>query len=280
LTICRVAAGQLSLRKGSYEKAIEDAQELIRKAAKAGAQIICLPEHWLLEYWKRATDTPERLAETAKAEHIFVITGANYTHDQTSIRIRSTSIDSNGRVIGWQDKVHLFRDENKIALPGESYKLFATPFAKFGITICYDNVFPEAARTIALEGADLLFVPSRIITEGLNPWLLYLKTRALENRIPVIAPNVSDLPRYVGGTVIIDLEENKNSPVVLPKIIASSGTGEEVIIANINLEVTRKLRMNRLSERKPESYSGKLLCSRAQNNSPPKKSGHIHCSSV
>ncbi|MGA2783965.1 MAG: carbon-nitrogen hydrolase family protein [Candidatus Bathyarchaeia archaeon] len=215
---------------------------------------ICLPEHWLLEYWKKATDAPERLAETAKAEHIFIITGANYTHDQTSIRIRSTIIDPDGRVIGWQDKVHLFRDESKIALPGESYKLFATPFAKFGITICYDNVFPEAARTIALQGADLLFVPSRVITEGLNPWLLYLKTRALENRIPVIAPNVSDPPRYDGGTVIVDLEESENSPVVLPKIIASSGTGEEVIVANLNLEVTRKLRVNRLSERRPESY--------------------------
>lgn len=251
---CRVAAAQISLRKGSYEKTIEGAQNLIHEASKSGAQIVCLPEHWLLEYWREANDAPDRIAETAKIEHIFVITGANYMPSRSDTRIRSELIDPDGRIVGWQDKIHLFRDERTIAVPGQNYEILPTPFGKLGITICYDNVFPEAARTLALRGADLLFVPSRIISEGLDAWLLYLRTRALENRIPVIAPNVFDPPRHPGGSVVIDLEESDTGPVVLPKVVASAGTGETVIAADINVDRARRLRSTRLSERMPTTY--------------------------
>jgi predicted amidohydrolase len=252
---CRVAAAQVCLRKGSYEKTIEDAQNLIHQASKAGAQIVCLPEHWLLEYWRESKDAPDRIAKTAKTEHVFVITGANYVRTASDTRVRSTLIDADGRIVGWQDKIHLFRDERTIAVPGEKYEIFQTPFGRLGITICYDNVFPEAARTLALRGADLIFVPSRIISEGLDPWLLYLRTRALENRIPVIAPNVFDPPRHPGGSVIIDLEESSITPVVLAKVVASAGTGETIIGAEINIDRARRLRSKRLSERVPATYA-------------------------
>ncbi len=251
---CRVAAAQISLGKGSYEKAVEDARNLIHEASKSNAQIVCLPEHWLLEYWSEAKDAIERIAEAARAEHIFVVTGANYMPIGSNIRVRCALIDPDGQILGWQDKVHLFRDERTIAVPGEKYEILQAPFGKVGITICYDNVFPEAARTLALRGADLLFVPSRIISEGQDPWLLYLRTRALENRIPVIAPNVFDPPRYLGGSVIIDLEERDASPVVLPKIVASARSGETLIVADVNIERSRRLRSQRLSERMASAY--------------------------
>ncbi len=252
---CRVAAAQISLGKGSYEKAVEDARNLIHEASKSNAQIVCLPEHWLLEYWREANDAIERIAEAARAEHIFVVTGANYISSPSSTRIRSALIDPDGRILGWQDKIHLFRDERTIAVPGENYEILQTPFGNVGITICYDNVFPEAARTLALRGADLLFVPSRIISEGLDPWLLYLRTRALENRIPVIAPNVFDPPRYLGGSVIIDLVETDGSPVVLPRVVANAGSGENIIVADIDIDRARGLRSRRLSERMPSAYT-------------------------
>jgi predicted amidohydrolase len=251
---CRVAAVQISLRKKTYEETIKDAQALISQAAKAGAQIICLPEHWLLQYWRTALDAPTRLADTARAEHVFLITGANYTPNQSPIRIRSTLISPDGQTVGWQDKVHLFRDEPTIAQPGEEYKILETSLGKVGITICYDNAFPEAARAVALQGADLLFVPSRIITEGIEPWALYLKTRALENRIPVIAPNVSDPPQFSGASTIITLEESKTSPVILPKVAALAKNDETVIVADLDIEEARKLRAKRLSERNPAAY--------------------------
>lgn len=251
--LCRVAAAQIGMRKTSYEKALDDARDVIHVASKSGAQIVCLPEHWLLEHWKQAGDATVRLAETAGSVGILVITGANYLLTDHGVRVRSSLISPDQGIIGWQDKVHLFRDERKVAGAGEEYSLFDTPLGRVGITICYDNVFPEAARTLALQGADMLFVPSRIVSEGLDPWSLYLKTRALENRIPIVAPTVFDPPRYPGGSVIIDLKTN-TTQVVVPWVVASAGSREEVIVADIDLNAARRLRLKRLSERVPRAY--------------------------
>jgi predicted amidohydrolase len=222
----RVAALQVALGKGSYRIAVEDTQTLIRQAANAGAQIVCLPEHWLLEYGEQGYTVVKELAETARSERVYVISGANYTPIPSAkpeeIRIRSFLISPGGQIVGQQDKVHLFQNEKNVATTGDGYEIFETPLGKIGICICYDNVFPEASRTLVLRGADLLFVPSRIISEGVDPWILYLRTRALENRVPVVAPNIFHPARYVGGSVIIDLVVNHSSPVVSPRITASA----------------------------------------------------------
>lgn len=122
------------------------------------------------------------------------------------------------------------------------------------MTICYDNVFPESSRTLALKNADLLFVPSRIAAHGVDAWLLYLKTRALENRFPIIASNVTYPPKYVGGSVIIDLEVDNSTNVVSPKLVAFAQDEEEVILAEVDIEKARELRRERLEERKPNAY--------------------------
>lgn len=256
----RVAAIQLALGKGSYRKAIEDAIALIQRAKHEGAQIVCLPEHWLQEYGNQGYNAAKDLASIAKKDEIYLVTGANYTSVEKNggpraIRIRSILLSPNGQTIGEQDKVHLFHNEKNIATPGKCYRVFPTSLGNVGITVCYDNVFPETARTLTLKGADLLFVPSRIISEGLDPWILYLQARSLENRIPVIAPNVSNPPRHMGNSVIIDLETDTASRVVKPKIVASAGSNESVITADVNIDLARELRKERFIDRRPEAYS-------------------------
>lgn len=251
----KVAAAQAALGKKSYDQAVEDAEKLIHAASKQGAKIVCLPEHWLLEHRKQAGNATDRMMAVAKSERIFLITGANYLHTKSGVRIRSTLIDPEGHIVGSQDKVHLFLEERNVAVAGREYALLEAALGKIGITVCYDNVFPEAARSLALRGADMLFVPSRITSEGLDPWLLYLKTRALENRIPIIAPNIFSPPRYPGGSTIIDLKQaTHGTPVILPEIVASADAGEKVIVAEINIDQARQLRQKRLAERIPEAY--------------------------
>ncbi len=258
--LIRVAAAQVALGKGSYRKTVDDALGLIRQAAQLGAQIICLPEHWLLEYREQEYDAVKELSETARSERLFIITGANYARipksNSREIRISSFLLGPGGKIVGQQDKVHLFQSEKDIATPGEGYEVFSTPLGKIGIAICYDNVFPEVSRTLVLKGADLVFVPSRIVSEGVDPWMLYLRTRALENRVPVIAPNVFHPPRYIGGSVIVDLEADSSSRVVLPIIVASAKSGESVIVADIDVDRARELRKDRLSDRRPNAYVG------------------------
>ncbi|HKM77214.1 MAG TPA: carbon-nitrogen hydrolase family protein [Candidatus Bathyarchaeia archaeon] len=251
-----VAAAQLALGKDSYDRAISDARLAVLTAAQNGAKIVCLPEHWLLEYRDRIGEAIVELSRAALENKIFVVTGANYIKSDTGqTRIRSQLIDSNGTVRGIQDKVHLFLGEKKSASPGNSFELFETEFARIGITICYDNAFPESSRTLALKNVDLLFVPSRIVSQGMEPWLLYLKTRALENRLPIIAPNVTSPPTYNGGSVIIDLEVDPSTNVVYPKIIAQAKDEEKVLLADVDVEQARELRKKRLAERLPSAYS-------------------------
>jgi len=256
--LIRVAAAQVALGRGSYNKALEGAKRLIEQAAKMSCQIVCLPEHWLLEYREEGYDAFHELAKTARDQHIFVITGANYVRvnptNPSELRIRCTLIGPDGSFVGHQDKIHLFRGEKDVAFPGEVFEVLTTPLGKIGITICYDNVFPEAARSLALKGADLLFVPSRIVSEGTDPWILYLRTRALENRIPVVAPNVFHPPHYVGGSVIIDLNSLNRGGVVTPKVVASAGAGEALITADVDVDRARELRKERLADRRSGAY--------------------------
>ena len=254
----RVAAIQLALGKGSYNKAVENAAGLIHRAKSEGAQIVCLPEHWLLEYRELGYNAVQELTPVAQSNRVYLITGANYTqavsNGSKTLRIRSVLLGPDGQMLGKQDKVHLFREEKNAASPGEGYQVFPTPLGNIGISVCYDNAFPEAARTLSLNGADLLFVPSRIIANGLDPWILYLRTRSLENRIPVIAPNVFHPPRYAGGSIIIDPKLDDASGVVTPEIVASATTGETAVIADVNVDMLRTLRRERLNERQPEAY--------------------------
>lgn len=255
--LIRVAAAQIALGKASYREAVDDAAFLIREASKLGAQIVCLPEHWLLEHREQGYDAIEVLAEVALAERIFVITGANYFPvSREELRIRSFLIGPDGKILGSQDKVHLFRAEKRLARPGNGYEVIQTVLGGIGIVVCYDNVFPEACRTLVLKGADVLFVPSRIISEGIDPWILYLRTRALENRIPVVAPNVFHPPRYLGCSVIIDLDLDEASGVVLPKPIVAAKTGQTVIVAEIDVDRASRLRKERLGDRRPSAYVG------------------------
>ena len=250
-----VAAAQLALGKVSYNKSISDACLAVSTAAQGGAKIICLPEHWLLDYRDKIGEAICELSKAARQNKIFIVTGANYTSDTGQTRVRSQVIDSNGTIRGIQDKVHLFLGEKQSATSGSEFQLIETQLARIGITICYDNTFPESSRTLALKNADLLFAPSRIVAQGMEPWLLYLKTRTLENRIPIIAPNVTYPPTYIGGSVIIDLEVDPSTNIVSPKIVASAKDEEKVILANVDVGQARKLRDEKLGERLPGAYS-------------------------
>jgi predicted amidohydrolase len=256
----RVAAVQFGLGRKSYHQAIERAQSFVREAAEQGAKIVCFPEHWLLEYREQGRLAVEQLCNAAREASIFVITGGNYAPNATparpELRIRSFVIAPDGRPIGQQDKVHLYSSEKPVATPGNQFNVFQSSFGRIGVMICYDGMFPEAARTLSLRGADMIFVPSRIGSAALDPWILYLRTRAMENRIPIIAPNVFRPPLYMGGSVIVDLMRHGQTKVILPRVIASVGSGEKIMVADVDVERARELRRERFLDRQPAAYFG------------------------
>ena len=110
--------------------------------------------------------------------------------------------------------------------------------------ICYDTVFPGVAQMLANKGAEILFSPSRIVKEGIEPWKMYVQVRSLENRIPIIAPNVENI-KFGGNSMIIELV--KEEKIVKTKITKPEGGFE--ISADITLSNYKKMRIQRSEDR-------------------------------
>jgi predicted amidohydrolase len=157
-------------------------------------------------------------------------------------------------LIGRQEKIHLFGEEKNKAKPGSDYRIFNVGDVKFGIIICYDLVFPEVARILALNGVDMIFVPSRITKAGIEPWHLYLSARCLENRVPLIGVNLIWPPKYLGHSRIFDLQHDHQSDITITKEVAVGGESWEVLIADLNLKAAIELRKKRINERRPHTY--------------------------
>ena len=133
-------------------------------------------------------------------------------------------IIKNKLIIGWQDKINLYRAESSKYTPGNELKIFHIDGYTAGILVCYDLDFPDYARMLFRKHCDIIFNPSLIRRDFHMEWHWYVKTRALENRIPVISINsVSDdfmgdsiiaYPHKEEGGVRLDIIEEKVDDIV------------------------------------------------------------------
>ena len=202
----------------SYEnnkEAIEKISKLLQKLGKVETEIVCLPEQWLPNNQIRNYDNEFlEFKKIAKDYSMTIIPGAFYEKNQNNVSINSPIIGPEGEIIGKQEKIHPYDYEKETVDAGTEAKIFNTS-CKFGIMICYDTVFPGVAETLTRKGAEILFTPSRIVKEGIEPWKMYVQVRSLENRIPIIAPNVKD-KKFGGNSLIVELV--KKEKIVKTKI--------------------------------------------------------------
>ena len=252
----KVAAIQLKPDLSSSEGTINRALRFIEEAANLGAEVVCFPEHWLANSIVTIDKLIAKLSHSAQEYDMYIISGANYEKMDGKIFVSSQVIDPSGEIIAKQKKVHLFKEERKIASPGRHYCVFKIKDFRAGIIICYDAVFPEVARILALKGADILFIPSRIRKEGIEPWHLYLKARSLENRVAVVGVNITLTPRYTGQSTILMPEIMKDSKggVVYPKVSNKGNEMPKVVMADLDINSIKNIRTERLIDRKPETY--------------------------
>jgi omega-amidase len=251
----KAAAVQTRPIRDSIRKTILQGIKLARKAAEKEADIICLPEHWLPEETiPTPVDPVPGFQALAKEHGTIIAVGAFFDKLKGKVRLSCPVIGPNGEVLGRQFKVHLFGREKKIAIPGNKYEILKCNGVKFGVLVCYDVDFPEASRTFALKGAEFLFCPSRIIKEGTIPWQQYLTVRSLENRIPIVAPNVYAPPYFAGHSSIIRLEEDPRRKIAQPKLSSLTARREGILLAEIDLGLHNRLRKTRFADRRPQTY--------------------------
>ncbi len=252
----RAAAIQVRPVSRSVKRTIFQGVRLAKRAAEKEADIICLPEHWLPEeVIPTPMDPIPGFQAVAEEYGVPVIVGAFFERVKGRVRLSSPVIGPDGEVLGRQFKVHLFGREKTLAKAGNSYEVFRVNSYEVGVLVCYDVDFPEASRILTLKGADLLLCPSRIISRGIGPWQQYLTVRSLENRIPIVAPNVFSPPIFIGHSSIISLTQEPTTKIALPRIISTSKKGQAIVMDDLDLGLHTRLRKARFADRRPDTYN-------------------------
>ena len=248
------------------------ASHMIAEAVAGGSRLVILPEMFNCPYQSElfpqyaetvaGGPTVSMLAECA-AKHGIILVGGSIPEKDEAGNIYNTSFifDERGHLIGHHRKVHLFDvnikggtvfQESKTLTAGNSITLVKTSLGNLGVAICYDVRFPELARTMVLEGAEILIYPAAFgPVTGPAHWELLLRARAVDNQVYVIgaAPALNAAAEYkaYGHSLIVD---------PWSRILAVAGVEETVVTGKIDLRIVGKVReeLPLLQHRKPAIY--------------------------
>jgi N-carbamoylputrescine amidase len=274
-----VAATQMACT-GVVEENIANAEKLVRRAAIQGANVILLQE--LFEtpyfcqkekpaYYAYATQLERNKAVQhfrGVAKELGVVLPISFYEKKNNANYNTVAmIDADGTVLGIYRKTHIpdgpGYEEKYYFSPGDTgFKVWETAYGNIGVGICWDQWFPEAARSMALQGAELLLYPTAIGSEPEDPgvdskdhWQMCMRGHAAANLMPVLASNRIDVEAdedssitFYGSSFIAGPQGN---------LLAEAGrTDEEILTATFDLD---ELSMQRTEwglfrDRRPAMY--------------------------
>ena len=255
------------------EAAVQKHIPFIEDAGKQGVQILCLQEIFSTPYFCPGQDakwytsaepipgpTIERMQEYAKKYQMVMVVPI-YEKEQPGVLYNSAAvIDADGKYLGKYRKNHIPHTsgfwEKFFFRPGNlGYPVFETAYAKVGVYICYDRHFPEGARALGLNGAEIVYNPSATVA-GLSQylWKLEQPAHAVANGyfMGCINRGGSEKPWNVG-------EFYGNSYFVDPRgqmVTEASQDKDELVVAEIDLDMIEEVRSTWqfFRDRRPESY--------------------------
>jgi N-carbamoylputrescine amidase len=275
----KVAATQMAC-SCDVEDNIRKAEELVRRAAAQGAQIILLQELFETPYFcqKEKSDYYKYAAEFEHsraihhfrkvAEELRVVLPISFYEKKNNARYNSIAvIDADGSVLGRYRKSHIpdgpGYEEKFYFNPGDTgFKVWKTRYGKIGVGICWDQWYPEAARCMVLMGAEMLFYPTAIGSEpqdasidSRDHWQTVMLGHAAANLVPVIASNR------------VGTEEDEDSRITFygssfiagprgNKVAEANRTEETVLVAEFDLDEieTMRIEWGIFRDRRPDLY--------------------------
>lgn len=198
---------------------MHDAMEYLSSLNPESDEIIVLPEKFITE--KIDGNSLGMILDSIKFNNTIILGSLSYVD---RFLFNRSFIIRDKKITGWQDKINLYRAEATKYTPGSELKVFNMGGYRAGILVCYDLDFPDYARMLFREHCDIIFNPSLIRKDFHREWHLYVQTRSLENRIPVISINsISDdfmgdsiiaCPHKEEGGVRLDILEDKRDDIV------------------------------------------------------------------
>ena len=269
------------------KRSIEKADKLVREAAASGANIVLLSELFerkyfcqerRYDYYELATpilENPAVIHFAKVCKELGIVMPISVFEKDENVFYNSVAmIDADGEIIGIYRKTHIpddhYYQEKFYFTPGNTgFKVFETRFGNVGVGICWDQWFPETARCLALQGADIILYPTAIGSEPIldvdssGHWMRTMQGHSAANIIPVAAAN------RIGTESVEPSEDNggqKSSLTFygcsfltdpLGEVIAkASRDKEEIIYATYDFEENRKMRSSwgLFRDRRPECY--------------------------
>lgn len=233
---------------------------------EADADLIVLPELALTGYYFRDRDEVRELAEDpyhsghvdslvslCRDKSMHIVTG--FAEKATDKYFNSALLLGPEGIIAVYRKLHLFNDEKKWFDPGDTpVEVHTVKDAKIGMMICFDWIFPEVSRLLAVKGADILCHPSNLVLDYCQNAML---TRCLENHVFAITCNRFGHDKRPHGNI----KFTGKSQIVAPKgqlLYRSPSQREELVILDIDVSAARnKLITNNndiMQDRRPEFY--------------------------
>jgi len=274
----KVAATQMACT-WNREETLKKADRLVREAAKQGAKIILLQELFETPYFCQKHDfTYMDLCTTLEenpavnhfkevAKELDVVIPVSFFERAGNTAFNTIAvIDANGTVLGKYRKTHIPDGmpyaEKFFFTPGDTgFKVWKTKYVNIGVGICWDQWFPEAARCMALMGAELLLYPTAIGSEPVlqkdsRPhWQRCMQGHAAANIMPVIASN--RIGKEVQGDSEMTFYGSSFIADETGEIVAQADRETEgVITAEFDLDEIAKTRREWgvFRDRRPEMY--------------------------
>jgi omega-amidase len=238
------------------DESFEKAARFVGRAARAGAQLVAMPEMWNCPYGNEyfpqyAEEEGGRsfaFMSTLAKEHAIYLVGGSVPESAAGKYYNTSFIyGPDGGLIGKHRKVHLFDiaieggpsfRESETLSPGEDLTVFDTEFGKVGAAICFDLRFAEMFAAMAADGCHLIVLPAAFtLATGAAHWELLVRSRALDNQcyIAACAPARSDALKFKSWA---------HSLVADPwgDLRAAAATEETVIFAEIDRDYMDKVR--------------------------------------
>jgi N-carbamoylputrescine amidase len=268
---------------------IAQAERVVRDAAAAGANIILLPELFETPYFCIEQDSRHlRLATTLDgnpavrhfsrlAAELGVVLPVSFFERAGPAYFNSIAIiDADGTRLGIYRKAHIpngpgYQEKNYFSPGDTGFRVWETRFGRIGVGICWDQWFPETARVMALQGAELLLFPTAIGTEpppalpvnSRDHWQRTQQGHAAANLIPLVASNRHGLERSLQDPDGLYIRFYGSSFIADPlgAKVAEAGEGEDaLLLATFDLAAIAELRDNWFvfRDRRPDHY-GPLL---------------------
>jgi N-carbamoylputrescine amidase len=259
----------------------------VEKAAREGAQVVCLPELYRTQYFCQKEDAALfDLAETVPGDNVraFQALAARLTiavvvpvFERRAAGVYHNSVvvvDASGELLGTYRKMHIPDDpayyEKYYFSPGDlGFKAFDTQFGRIGTLICWDQWYPEAARLTALRGAAVLFYPTAI---GWHPhekaqygaaqrdaWMTVQRGHAIANGVYVASVNRVGFERPVAEQAGIEFWGSSFIADPQGVVLAQAATDrEEILVATVDLGHLETIRRNWpfLRDRRIDAYDG------------------------